>query len=73
MANRENLSVGTVEAARLIGVHPKTLLVYINNGRIPCLKLSKRKYLILRSDLEQFLLGIPLVHDARAESEPDII
>ncbi len=73
MANRDSLSVKTVEAARIIGIHRATLMKYIHEGRIPCRKLSKRKYLILRSDLEQFLIGILLVHDARAESEPDII
>jgi excisionase family DNA binding protein len=73
MKNRDSLSVGTVEAARIIGICRPTLIKYIHEGRIPCRILSKRKYLLLRSDLEQFLLGMTLVHDARAESEPDII
>jgi len=46
-------------AAELIGVHHRTLLGWIKAGRLPARAISKRRWIILRSDFERFLSELP--------------
>lgn len=48
----------TSEAARYVGVAPRTLVAYVNAGRVRAYRFSERKLLFDRSALDEFLEGI---------------
>ena len=52
-------TISTKAAAELIGVHYRTILVWVKAGRLPARALSKRRWIILRSDFERFLFELP--------------
>jgi excisionase family DNA binding protein len=54
-ANEEFLE--TAEAAKVLKVHPATLLRYVRAGRVSVAKLSRKIFRFRLSDLEQFVDG----------------
>jgi len=51
----ENDLITVREAARILFLSERTVSRYREEGRLPCHKFSKRKYLYKRKDIEEFL------------------
>ena len=59
-----SLTLTPREAARLIGVDYGTIRRYIKSGQLRCHMLTRRRWVIVRGDLERFVMSAPLVHEA---------
>lgn len=55
--DQQRLAYGVNEAAAVLGVTPRSIYTYMNDGLIKSFKLGGRR-LIRRTDLEQFIEGI---------------
>jgi excisionase family DNA binding protein len=58
------------EVARLVGVHPSTILNYIHEGRLSAVRLSERTYRIPARAVAK-LLAPERVRPARVRERPD--
>jgi excisionase family DNA binding protein len=45
------------EAAELLGVHYETVARWVRNGKLPGMKLSRRKVVVTKEKLDAFLRG----------------
>lgn len=54
----------TREAARVLGVHPKTLIDWVNAGKVQAMKTPGKHYRFRRSDLEDFAVASLIVPKA---------
>jgi len=52
---KEEVFFSPAEAAKRLRVHPKTLLRYGRQGRLTLIKLSRRKVLIRKEELDRFI------------------
>lgn len=57
LAERERSKefIGTYEAAKIAGVHQRTILRWIEEGDISFIRIGKRKYFILKTHLISYL------------------
>lgn len=52
--NREPLWLSTTETARRLGVTPRTVYTFINNGPLPAYRMG-RKIQIFAADVDEFI------------------
>lgn len=48
----ETIGLTTQEASRELRVHPNTLLTWVKQGKVPCVRLGGRKLLFSRKEIE---------------------
>jgi excisionase family DNA binding protein len=67
MDANENIALSLRECARILGCSYGTLLNRIHTGEIPARRLSSKQYVVMRSDLQDYLLRAPLVAPTPSE------
>jgi excisionase family DNA binding protein len=65
----ERLVLTVEETAKILGISRGTAYVLANNGSIPAIRISKRRIIIPRKALEDFLLSANETRRNRAASE----
>lgn len=53
-SNESDELLTTAEASRLLRVHPRTLLRYVESAGLPAVRLSGREFRFRRASLEAF-------------------
>jgi excisionase family DNA binding protein len=54
--SNETIALSTIEAARELRCHPNTLLRWVAEGKVPCVRLG-RKLLFSRSEIAKLVAG----------------
>jgi excisionase family DNA binding protein len=54
--SNETIALSTIEAARELRCHPNTLLRWVAEGKVPCVRLG-RKLLFSRSEISKLVAG----------------
>jgi excisionase family DNA binding protein len=65
----ERLVLTVEETARILGISRGTAYVLANNGSIPAIRISKRRIIVPRKALEDFLSSVDKTRENHAESE----
>ena len=68
-AKPERLVFTILETARMLGISLGTAYMLANNGGIPAIRISKRRFVVPRKALEDFLSSADKMRGNRAESE----
>jgi len=55
--SNETIALSTVEAARELRIQPNTLLRWVAQGKVPCVRLGGRKLLFSRSEISKLVAG----------------
>lgn len=69
-AARKPLALGVREAAQAIGISRATLYRHIKSGLIPAHKCGERT-LLLTSEIEHYLVNLPLLHGIAPVNEKE--
>jgi excisionase family DNA binding protein len=65
----ERLVLTVEEAAKILGISRGTAYVLANNGGIPAIRISRRRIIVPRKALEDFLASADKTKGMRTESE----
>ena len=65
----ERLVLTVEETAKILGISRGTAYVLANNGGIPVIRISKRRFVVPRKALEDFLSSAGKMRENQAESE----
>jgi excisionase family DNA binding protein len=65
----ERLVFTVEETARVLGISRGTAYVLANNGSIPAIRISRRRIVVPRKALEDFLSSVKKMRGNEAESE----
>jgi excisionase family DNA binding protein len=65
----ERLVLTVEEAAKILGISRGTAYVLANNRSIPAIRISKRRIIVPRKALEDFLSSAGKMRENQAESE----
>lgn len=63
--------MGTQEAARYLGITPRTLYRFINDGQLPAYKMG-RVIRLKQSDLDEFIDGARIAPGSLEHLTPDL-
>jgi excisionase family DNA binding protein len=65
----ERLVFTIVETARMLGISRGTAYMLANSGGIPAIRISKRRFIVPRKALEDFLSSADKMRENQADSE----